>query len=58
MARVTGTSDRPCNPLGKMTILVLVFCCFGLVFGQSWPQDPFKRVRLGAHLKFCPVDQL
>ena len=54
MARVTGTSDRPCNPLGKMTILVLVFCCFGLVFGQSWPQDPFKRVRLGAHLKFAP----
>ena len=34
------------KPLGKMIILVLVVCCFGPVFGQSWPQDPFKRVRL------------
>ena len=46
------------KPLGKMIILVLVFCCFGSVFGQSWPQDPFKRVRLEkwcrTHLKLAP----
>ena len=38
------------KPLGEMIMLVLVFWCFGLVFGQSWPQDPFKRVRLD---KWC-----
>ncbi len=34
------------KPLGKMISLVLVFCWFGSVFGQGWPQDPFKRIRL------------
>ena len=38
------------KPLGKIIILVLVFGCFGPVFGQSLPQDPIKRVWLD---KWC-----
>ncbi len=34
------------KPLRKMIILVFVFCCFGSVFGNIWPQDPFNWVRL------------
>ncbi len=34
------------KPLRKMIILVLVFCCFGSLFGQSWSQDPFERITL------------
>ena len=46
------------KPLGKMVILVYFVCCFGQVFGQSWPQDPFERVRFEqwcrTHLKLAP----
>jgi hypothetical protein len=46
------------KPLGNMIILVLVFCCFGFVFGRSWAQDPLKRVRLDkwcrTHLTLAP----
>ena len=49
------------KPLGKMIISVLFFGYFGSVFGQSWSQDPFERVKLDKmiqkSLRFSPVDQ-
>jgi hypothetical protein len=30
------------KPLGRLIILVLVFCCVGSVFGQNWSQEPQK----------------
>ncbi len=53
MSRAQAGSDTPglsgslvaVKPLGTKTlILVLVFGCFGTLFGQSWPKDTFKRV--------------
>ena len=46
------------RPLGEIIILFYSFCCVGLVLGQSWPLDSFKRVRLEGccrtHLKVAP----
>ncbi len=45
-ARAPDTYLVAVKPLGKMLILVLVFCCFGAVLGNSLPQDPFRRARV------------
>ena len=34
---------------------ILVFGCFDQVFGQSWPQDPFKRVKLEKWCRTRPI---